>query len=158
MSRLEGRLKQDQLEKGIEEIILWIQNEPEQTNMLMHPKFTACSEKDQTITIEFPVMEWQLNPYSVMHGGMIATAFDEALGIFAAYLGNGKSIVSVNLSLNYLKPVPMNEAILITAKVTSCGKKIITLSGECHLKSSGLLTNTAIETFAIINDEPAWKV
>ncbi|HOA43144.1 MAG TPA: PaaI family thioesterase, partial [Bacillota bacterium] len=71
-------------------------------------------------------------------------------GIFAAYLGNDKSTVSVNLSLNYIKPIPSDDSILITAKVTSAGRRIITISAECRLKSNGLLTNTAIGTYAIV--------
>lgn len=85
-----------------------------------------------------------------MHAGFIATAFDEALGIFAAYLSGGKSTVSINISLNYIKPIPENDSILITAKATSLGRKLITVSGECCLRSSGLLTNTALATFAIV--------
>lgn len=150
MSKLNELLKQEKLEKGISEIITYIQKGPERTNKLMNPRLTACNEKDQTITLEFPVLEWQLNPYNMMHGGLIATAFDEAFGIFSAYLCNGKSVVSVNISLNYLKPIPMNDSILITAKVTSLGKKLITVLGECHLKSNGLLTNTALGTIAIV--------
>ncbi len=150
MSKLDEMIKQEKMERGISEIIEYIQKGDKRTNTLMNPRLAACNAKERTITIEFPVQEWQLNQYDVMHGGLIATAFDEALGIFALYLNHGKQIVSVNISLNYVKPVPMDGAILITAKVTSLGKKIITISGECHLKSNGLLTNTAIETFAIV--------
>ena len=149
MSRLKELLKQETFEKGIETLVCDFKG-TSHISELMNPSLTACSEKEQTITIEFPVLEWQLNEHDTMHAGLIATAFDEALGIFAAYLGNGKSTVSINISLNYLKPVPMNDSILITAKATSLGRKLITVSGECHLKSNGLLTNTALATFAIV--------
>lgn len=150
MNKLNEMLKQEKMEKGMGEIIDHIQSGSEGADMLMKAKLVGCSEKEHTVTIEFPVMEWQLNPFDKMHGGLIATAFDEALGILAIYLNNGKPAVSVSMSLNYLKPVPMNDSILITAKATSLGKKLITVSGECRLKSSGLLTGTAIETFATI--------
>lgn len=150
MSKLNDLLKQENLEKSISEIIAYIQKGPERANTMMNPRLAACSEKEQTVTIEFPVLEWQLNPGDTMHGGIIATAFDIALGIFAHYLNHYKSTVTVNISLNYIKPVPMGDSILITAKVTSLGERIITLSGECRLKSSGMLTNTALATFAAV--------
>ena len=151
MTNWNRKLKQENMQDDLLEIMAYIQKEPNRTNYLMKPSLAGCNEAEQTITIEFPVQEWQLNPSSMMHGGMIATAFDEALGIMAVYLSGGKRIVSVNLSLNFQKPVPMGESILIEAKATSSGKRLITVSGECRLKDGGLLTNTAIGTFAIIN-------
>lgn len=149
MSRLKELLQQENFEKGIESLIYTLK-ETSRVSKLMNPILIACNENEQTITIEFPVLECQLNEHDTMHAGFIATAFDEALGIFATYLSNGKSTVSINISLNNLRPIPMNDSILITAKATSLGRKIITVSGECHLKSNGLLTNTALATFAIV--------
>lgn len=150
MNKLNELLKREKMEKSMSEIIAYVEKGPERANKLMSPKLAGCSEKDQTVTLEFPVLEWELNPYDKMHGGLIATAFDEAFGLYAFYLSGGKSVVSVSITLNYLKPVPMNDSILITSKVTSLGKKLITLSGECHLKSNGLLTNTGLTTIAIV--------
>ncbi|HPZ60181.1 MAG TPA: PaaI family thioesterase [Bacillota bacterium] len=149
MSRLKELLIQEKLEKGVEAVVQEFKK-ASRINEMMNPTLAACSEEEQTITIEFSVSEWQLNEYGTLHAGIIATAFDEAMGIFAAYLGNDKSTVSVNLSLNYIKPIPSDDSILITAKVTSAGRRIITISAECRLKSNGLLTNTAIGTYAIV--------
>jgi acyl-CoA thioesterase len=149
MSRLKELLKQENLEKGIEALVCDFK-EASRVSKQMNPNLIACSEKGQTITIEFPVSEWQLNEHDTMHAGIIATAFDEALGIFAAYLAGDQSTVSINISLNYIKPIPKDDSILITAKVTSAGRRLITISGECHLKSNGLLTNTALATFAVL--------
>lgn len=149
MSRLGELLIQENFELGIQTIISALKEKSRVTKM-MNPMFISCNEREHTITIEFPVQEGQLNEHDTMHAGFIATAFDEALGIFAAYLGNGKPTVSINISLNYLKPIPKNDSIRIIAKVTSLGRKIITVSGECYLKSNELLTNTALITFAVV--------
>jgi acyl-coenzyme A thioesterase PaaI-like protein len=85
-----------------------------------------------------------------MHAGFIAAAFDEAFGIMAAYLGQENDNVSINISLNCIKPIPMGDLIQITVKATSLGRRILTLTGECHLASNGLLTNTALATFALV--------
>ncbi|MDF2656055.1 MAG: PaaI family thioesterase [Bacillota bacterium] len=105
---------------------------------------------EKSITVGFPVQECQLNEHDTMHAGFIAAAFDEALGIFASLLSGGKSSVSINISLNYIKPIPKDDTIMITAKATSLGRTLITVSGECILKSNGLLTNTALATFAVV--------
>lgn len=148
MSRLK-KILEENFEEGIEEVIRDFRG-ASRVSRMMDPTLAACNEKEQTITVEFPVQEHQLNEHDTMHAGFIATAFDEALGIFASFLCEGKSSVSINISLNYLKPVPINDSILITAKATSLGRRLMTLSGECQLKSNGLLTTTALATFAIV--------
>jgi len=153
MNRLDELMKQEEMENGVSKIIDSFNRKPERTNGMMRPKLAACSEKERSITLEFPVQDWQLNSENVMHGGVIATAFDVALGVFAHYLNHDLLTVTVNISINYLKPIPAGDSILVTAKVTSLGKRIITLTGECRLKSSGRLTNTAMGTFAIVKTE-----
>lgn len=148
MSRLKKLLEED-YEKNIEEIIQDFKKSSYVSRM-MDPILVSCNGTKQTVTIEFPVLAEQLNEHKTMHAGFIATAFDEALGIFASFLCQGKSSVSINISLNYLKPVPMSDSILVTAKATSLGRRLMTLSGECHLKSNGLLTATALATYAIV--------
>lgn len=149
MSRLTELLGHESFAKDIEALVSTFKN-TSRVSKLMDPSLVDCNCEEQTITIEFPVLECQLNEHDTMHAGFIAAAFDEALGIFAAYLGAEKATVSINISVNYLKAIPMNDSIRVTAKVTSLGRKLITMSGECHLKSNGLLTNTVLATFAIV--------
>lgn len=150
MNKSDELFNREKMEKGIAYILAHIKKGPQRIDFMMAPILTSCDEKERSITVEFPVLDWQLNVSDIMHGGAIATAFDDAFGVFAHYLNNNKTVVTVNITLNYLKPIPKGDAILITAKATSVGKKLITLSGECRLKSSGLLTNTAFGTFAVV--------
>ncbi|NLY71543.1 MAG: PaaI family thioesterase [Clostridiales bacterium] len=149
MSRLDELLVEDLLEKRIRESIDFISKAHDKIDGQLKPKFIDCNAKAGTITLEFPVMDWQLNTNNVMHGGMIATVFDEALGIFAHYFSEGKAALTSNITVHYLKPVPKGDSLLITAKIISAGRKVITLSGEGHLKSNGIMTNSAIASFVI---------
>ncbi|MGI6732024.1 MAG: PaaI family thioesterase [Anaerovoracaceae bacterium] len=149
MSRLKELLEQENFEKDLKALI----RERKEVNHvcgLMDPSLIAFDEKEQTITIGFSVLESQLNEHKTMHAGLIAAALDEAMGIFAAYLGNGKPTVSTNITVNYIKPIPMDDSIQITAKVTSLGRRLITMTGECRVKSNGKLSNTALATYAIV--------
>lgn len=150
MELLEELLKQENLEKGIKDILDNVFQDIGRVNSVLMPEFIKCSETDKTITIEFPVLEWELNSNNVMHGGIIAAAFDEALGIFANYLSKGRPAVSSNLAVNYLKPVPQGDCFVVTAKLTSCGKRLITLTGEGRLKSNNKLSDTCMVTYTIL--------
>ena len=149
MSRLSDLLNQVSLENDIKNIIEKFKASSRVSEM-MNPSLVDYDRTLQKITIEFPVQDFQLNEHDTMHAGFIAAAFDESFGVMAAYLGQGNDNVSINISLNCIKPIPMGDFIQITVKPTSLGKKILTLAGECHLSSNGLLTNTAIATFAIV--------
>jgi uncharacterized protein (TIGR00369 family) len=149
MSRLTDLLEQENFEKDLIKLID-IRKEDNRVCESMKPALVGYDVKGQTMTMEFPVQESQLNEHGTMHAGLIAAAFDEAMGIFVAYLGCGKPTVSTNISLNYIKPVPMGDSIQITAKATSLGRRLITMTGECRLKSNGLLTNTSLASFAIV--------
>lgn len=149
MSRLNDLLKNDGLEKEIEDTIEKFKA-ASRVSKLMKPSFLGCQRIQQEVTIEFPVQDFQLNEHDTMHAGFISAAFDEAFGIMAAYLCQGSDNVSINITLNCIKPIPMGDNIQITVKATSFGRRILTLTGECHLGSNGLLTNTALATFAIV--------
>jgi uncharacterized protein (TIGR00369 family) len=150
MIGLKERVAQEKMEKDLSELFERLKGRPEYVTALMKPDFVSCDAKEGNLTVEFPVQKWQLNPHQTMHGGLIASAFDETFGIFAFYLNGEGSLVTVNISLNYQKPIPLNDSILITARTASIGKRLITLTGECRLKSSGSLTNTAQMTFAVL--------
>lgn len=149
MSILNDLLSRDNLELDIKNLIEKAKtNSPVSNNM--SPSFFAFDKLKEEITIEFPVKESQLNEHDTMHAGFITAAFDEAFGIVAAYLGQGSGNVSINISINYIKPIPKGDTIRISVKATSLGRRVLTVTGECHLSSNGLLTNTALATFAIV--------
>ncbi len=149
MSRLRDLLSQDSLEKDIEDIIENAKAKSRVSKM-MNPFLVGCQRTDQEVTLGFQVQDAQLNEHDTMHAGFIAAAFDEAFGVMASYLGQGSDNVSINISLNCIKPIPMGDTTEITVKATSLGRRLLTLTGECHLASNGLLTNTALATFAIV--------
>jgi acyl-coenzyme A thioesterase PaaI-like protein len=65
-----------------------------------------------------------------VHGGFIAAYFDEVLGVAQSTSGNPG--MTVNLSVNYRSPTPINKRLVFKGWVTSVeGRKIFT-SGTLH--------------------------
>lgn len=81
----------------------------------------------------------------VAHGGWTAAAFDEALG----HLGplNGALTVTGTLTIEYLKPVPIGEALQIRAWVDRVEGRRWLLVGEMSLAGTGALLGRAQGTF-----------
>jgi len=101
-----------------------------------------------TISGNITLTESQQGPPNFAHGGASAALLDEAMGM--AVWSTGKSVVVVNLNLDYMKPVPLNQEIEIISRVAEAeeGGKSIKASGEIRLpdgeiavKASGIYVN-----------------
>ncbi len=80
-------------------------------------------DKDKTIWGEITLTKEQQGPPNFAHGGASAALLDEAMG--AAAWVSGFKVVSVNLNINFLKPVPLNVPIRIKGLIKNkTGRKI----------------------------------
>ena len=50
---------------------------------------------------------------------------------------------TINLDVNYIRPVEVGETLAVTAKATSTGRRITQLTAEARIKSTGKLAATA---------------
>lgn len=65
------------------------------------------------------------------HGGVIATAMDEAMGVLNRLLG--VPVVTVHLEIDYRRPVPVGTTLHIRTEILGqVGRKVYT-SGAAHL-------------------------
>jgi Thioesterase superfamily len=70
-------------------------------------------------------------PPAHVHGGLIAAAFDEALGMVQAL--SGRPGMTGNLTVKYRSPTPLHSDLVIEARVTSVeGRKIFTKAWLRH--------------------------
>ncbi len=80
-------------------------------------------DADKNIYGEITLTEEQQGPPSFAHGGASAALLDEAMGA-AAWVA-GYKVVSVNLNINFLKPVPLGVPIQIKGLIKNkTGRKI----------------------------------
>ena len=85
--------------------------------------------KDNEIRLELFVDEHHTNPYNILHGGVMSTMADTAMG--AACLVKGKKVVTVSLNMQFMRPVPLDTRIYTDAKILHEGKHIFQC--ECNL-------------------------
>ena len=100
------------------------------------------------VRLELFVGERHTNPYGLLHGGMMATLVDTAMG--AACLARNKKVVTVSLTVEYMKAFPVHTKILTDAKIIHEGRKIIFC--ECNLlDEEGTLYAKSSATFFVID-------
>ena len=82
-------------------------------------------------------------PPAHVHGGASAAVLDEAMG--AVVWSAGYSVAAVNLEINYKKPVPLGQNIIIEARITEVKpRKILTTSEMRLLDGSVAVTGRGI--------------
>lgn len=84
---------------------------------------------DGCARLELEVKECHSNPYGILHGGVLTTMADTAMG--AACLMRNKKVVTVSITLEFMHPVPMSTRIITDAKVLNEGRHIFTC--ECAM-------------------------
>lgn len=125
----------------------------ETLNGRLKAELKSCDESELELTLRFPLQQWQVNGLGTLHGGMVSTMMDLAMSM-AVYCFSRQSIPpTVSMSVNYLRPVPMEEYAEVRARVTSLGKRNATACCEALVPRSGKTAATAIGTYAIIRKE-----
>lgn len=75
--------------------------------------------------MEMTVGPEHLNPMGTLHGGVPSTLADSAMGIaFAATLGDGESFTTLELKINFLRPVRPGTHLIADGVVVQRGKTI----------------------------------
>ena len=113
-------------------------------------KMKFCLEdyslEELTITFSFKTGKWMLNPGGTVHGGIITTMFDIAMGVSASAF-SGCYPPTVNLSVAFLCPVPNDDEVVITCRAAKVGSSFVQMTAQAKIKSSGTLCATASGTF-----------
>ena len=86
--------------------------------------FSVISVKPGEAVVELQTSEKHFNPMGTVHGGILCDITDAAMGIaYAANLAEGESFTTLELKINYLKPV-WNSLLRATARVVKQGQTV----------------------------------
>ena len=119
-------------------------------NGRLKAELESCDDDAQELTLKFPLQDWQVNGLGTLHGGIISTMMDLTMSM-AIYCYSRETIPpTISMTINYLRPVPMEDGVLITARVTSIGKRNATAYCEAVVPATGKVASTAVGTYAVI--------
>src|SRR5215510_1754806 len=86
--------------------------------------FELVSVEPGKAVVEFQATEAHRNPMGTLHGGILCDIADAAMGIaYASNLGEGESFTTLELKINFLRPV-WNARLLATGRVVKQGRTI----------------------------------
>jgi len=121
-----------------------VQNLENSTNCikLMNPKFIEYIV-GESLTYSYPVLDIFSNPRKSMQGGFIAAAFDNIFGILVYITTKKIEMASIDISVNYLRPIFINDTLIVKAYLKSKGKIIVHLIGEAYDKEKNLIATAS---------------
>jgi len=113
----------------------------------MEPAFHSCSAQEKQLCIAYRAEAWTLNPQDTLHGGALSTAIDMAMSVLARYLKKLRSIVTVQLSINFLRPIQAGDTYLVKAWADHVGRRSVMIRCEVCSASTGKMAATASGVF-----------
>lgn len=87
----------------------------------------------------------------IMHGGLISTLFDEAIGRTA--IANNFWCVTAELTVRYKKPIYIGEPIRIIGEIVNTNARVLHGRGEIHSVRDNILLAEAEGTYIRISNE-----
>jgi len=104
-------------------------------------------------TVEMKAIEDMANMSGFVHGGMISTLADSAMGRSLRTLVPGVTrAMSFDLKLNFINAARIGETLRATAHVIHAGRR--TIVAECRVEGKdGRLVATASATFAVSREK-----
>ncbi|WHX51284.1 PaaI family thioesterase [Paenibacillus woosongensis] len=101
------------------------------------------------VIVTLDIQPHHLNLIGIVHGGVYATLVDSAMGLTAMLARPHDSIVTTNLSMNYVAKAEQGR-IVVTAEIVHSSRKSISTQAYARLEN-GELCAFGSGTFRVIN-------
>lgn len=140
--------------KMIDSIERWLIGEAPPPPIAQLIGFRLAAIEPGKAIIEFEAGETHANPMGTLHGGVLCDIADAAMGLaLAATLDEGESFTTLELKINFLKPI-WKAKLKATGRVVKRGRSIGLI--ECDvMDEAGSLVARASSTCMILKGEQA---
>lgn len=130
------------MHKANQEISRFIEYVCEHDNFIHYCGIKPVKVEEGHITLAMDITDSLTNGYSTAHGGALASLIDTCIGLTCfAY---GKKVVTIDMTINYIKGVPLSQRAYATSTMlhlghkTMIGEAVITnADGEIYAKGTG---------------------
>jgi uncharacterized protein (TIGR00369 family) len=114
--------------------------------------FTVTSAEAGRVVVELDAGERHANPMGTVHGGVFCDIADAAMGMaYTSRLGEGESFTTLELKINYLKPV-WRSHLTAVGSVTKMGKSVGLVECEVHDETGALVAKASSTCLTLRGD------
>lgn len=111
---------------------------------LLQFRVEACDEQKGEYCFCTQTSEWMRNAFGSLHGGILATVMDQAMGFVAMYLLDGTAVMpSIQLNVTYHRPAMAGDNLSVKVYVDAVTKSMMYLRAQIaqHEKPERLLAS-----------------
>lgn len=145
MSFFDFTTDEELLAKRLAEVEQTVKSRPNEVNARLEGRYIGCVGSEKSLTVEFPVLEWETNYYGKLHGGIICTMLDHTSGM-AAVCFLGGSNPTVDIDVHFLRKAELGDTLVCKAQLEFAGSKIVHIRAELLSKQSGKTVATSLAT------------
>ena len=117
---------------------------------------TSFDRAQREVRLKLTVREKHLSPSGRMHGGVISAFLDYSCGVAVCTTLNAGDLCStVELKVNYFRPLQLGDELESVARVVFRGKKLCALTAFLYKSGSDEPVAMATATFNLIEVVPA---
>ena len=134
------------LAKRLKEVEESVKSKPHEMDARLEGRYLSCCGEERSMTIEFPVLEWEANYGGILHGGIICTMLDHTAGVTAICFMGGWTPTG-DLDVHFLRSAKVGDTLISKAYIEFCGSRIIHLRAELVSKTTGKQIASALATY-----------
>jgi len=114
----------------------------------MQAEVIAFDPEAASLTVRFPVLEKDFNPYRTVQGGMIAAAIDNTLGPLSMLVAPPN--VTRTLEVTYSRPITLDlGTFLVAARLVSREERFLNFTAEATTEQGGKLARAKAVHFIV---------
>ena len=96
---------------------------------IAHEGKILAFESGKSISLAFPVRDFQTNPVGTLQGGILTSFFDDAFGCLC-FASTRKPCVSIDMTVNFIRPIKPGAFAIIRAEFKAKGRKLLQCYAE----------------------------
>ena len=109
---------------------------PGSIGALMHFQLIAYDPEHNDITMSCETMPWMRNILGTLHGGLCATALDQAMGFVAHCIKPGEGTApTIQMQVSYHRPLISGEDVIVKVWVVSATRSLMSFRSEAFQAS-----------------------
>jgi uncharacterized protein (TIGR00369 family) len=108
-------------------------------------------EAGKSISLAFPVREFQTNPVGTLQGGILSSFIDDAFGVLC-FASLRKPCVSIDMTVNFIRPVRPDAFVSVRAEFKAKGRKLLQCYAEAFTGNEKLVA-TATSNLMVFDRE-----